>query len=283
MAVGTTRGKRRLGRFIKPIVERAGLTVDQLAAKTVCHPQTITRLLSGRSLPSGQRFATILAVLGATDDERAQALQLWAVADVDAGSIEHADDLPTQYRRFRLDEAEALREQTLDTVILPGILQTPEYTMELSRVVQDLLSSPDGGSRAVADRRSRLELLTRDRNPLILDAFIDEFALRRPIGGPEVMSAQYNHLLSLNTAHNVRIRYLPSALGAYGPLSGEIISLGFHEDDEPDAVYLGHFAGTVPVTKPKQLMALSRLFERLTDIAASTEDTSEFIRELCRE
>src|SRR2546428_308982 len=130
MAVGTTRGKRRLGRFVRPILERSGLKTDEVASKAVCEVQTITRMLSGRSLPGRQRFATILAVIDATDEEREHALQLYQVADVDTAVIEHAGELTPKYLRFRMDEAEASTERTIDTVVVPGLLQTPEYAAE---------------------------------------------------------------------------------------------------------------------------------------------------------
>ncbi len=132
MAVGTTRGKRRLGRFIKPMRLRSGLSADQVAERASCSAQTVYRLEAGEALPSRLRIAAILAVLQATDDEREATFQLWEVADVDGGAIEHAEDLPVKYRRFRLDENEAVSERTLDMIVVPGLLQTHEYSKAMS-------------------------------------------------------------------------------------------------------------------------------------------------------
>src|SRR5262245_57055965 len=119
MAVGTTRGKRRLSRFVRPILERSGLKPNQVAKEAVCSPQTVNRLLSGNALPSRQRFDTILGVISATNEERDQAFQLYEVADTDTAVIEPADAPSAKYRRFRMDEAEASRERTHDTMIVP--------------------------------------------------------------------------------------------------------------------------------------------------------------------
>src|SRR3989442_413503 len=143
MAIGMTRGKRRLGRYVRPILERSGLKADEVAKRSACEAQTITRMLSGRSLPGHQRFLTILAVIGATDAEREHALQLYQFAGETTAVIEHADAPSANYRRFRMDEAEASEERTFDILIVPGPLQTPEYITAMARARRPLLRSAD--------------------------------------------------------------------------------------------------------------------------------------------
>lgn len=47
MTVGTTRSKRRLGRYLRPFLEYSGLKIDQLAEQSRCSRQTASRLFSG--------------------------------------------------------------------------------------------------------------------------------------------------------------------------------------------------------------------------------------------
>jgi hypothetical protein len=47
--------------------------------------------------------------------------------------IEHVANMVDQYRTFRRDEADAERARTLDDVIIPGFLQTADYTAEIWR------------------------------------------------------------------------------------------------------------------------------------------------------
>src|SRR5687767_6673045 len=104
MAIGSTRGKRRLGRFIRPIVERSGLKIEEVVKQSHVSRQTVFRLLSGDNLARWPAVSMILDVVGATAEERTRALQLWEVADVDPSVIEHVRDLPVNYKRFRMDE-----------------------------------------------------------------------------------------------------------------------------------------------------------------------------------
>jgi hypothetical protein len=61
MAVGATRGKKRLARYLKPLIEQADLQVDDLVQQVRCSRPTIFRLLSGDALPG---WPVVLAVLG---------------------------------------------------------------------------------------------------------------------------------------------------------------------------------------------------------------------------
>lgn len=278
MAVGTTRGKRRLGRFIRPILERSGLKPDAVAEKAICEVQTITRMLSGRSLPGRQRFATILAVIGATDEEREQALQLYHFANTDTAVIEHADAPSAKYRRFRMDEVEAVEERSLDTVIVSGLLQTPEYAEALARGRKRLLRSADWEQRAGGERRDRQALLHREHNPLALHALIHEAALRTVIGEPEIMKAQLDHLLAMGKLANVTMQVVPFGFGAHGAMTGPWFLLSFPEPDEPDMAYAEGVTGLDTIENPEDVAALTDIWLAIAKAAPSPTRSAEIIK-----
>lgn len=278
MAVGTTRGKRRLGRFVRPILERSGLKPDQIAEKAVCEVQTITRMLSGRSLPGRQRFVTILAVIGATDTEREHALQLYQFANTDTAVIEHADAPTAKYRRFRMDEAEAVQERTLDTVIVPGPLQIPEYAAALARGRRRLLRSADWEQRAGDERRDRQALLLREQNPLALHSLIHEAALRTVIGSPEIMVTQLDHLLAMGKLSNVTIQVVPFGFGAHGAMTGPWFLFSFPEPDEPDMAYAESVTGLDTIESPEDVAALSDTWQAIAKSAPSSTRSAEIIK-----
>lgn len=276
MAVGTTRGKRRLGRFIRPIRERSGLNAEEVAAKAQCSRQTVSRLEAGDHLPRQPLFRKLLSAIGATKEERVQALQLWEVAD--SSSVEHAAHLSANYQRFRLDEQEAVVERTLDTVIVPGLLQTPEYATAISNGAMRMLTSERWARLAASERRNRQKLLTRQRNPLELHALIDEAALRRMIGGPEVMAAQLDHLLTAATWPNVVIRVLPFDVGSYGPLSGPMMLLHFPEEDDSDSAYVESIVGVEIVAESSDVAALIAVWDDIAAAALSPKRSMEIIK-----
>jgi transcriptional regulator with XRE-family HTH domain len=275
MAVGTTRGKRRLGRFVKPIRLRSALKPEDVAELARCSRQTVTRLESGENLPRFHLFTTLLAVIGATPDEQAAALQLWDIADVDTANIEFVEDLPAKYRRFRLDESEAVLERTLDTVIIPGLLQAPDYVAALSRG-RRRLSSEGWTSRAAAERRERQELLTRENRPLELHALIHEGALFH--GESSVMISQLDHLLSMANLPNIKVQVVPANSPPHGAMSGPLFILSFPEHDEPDAMYVESVIGIESVGKSHDVVALSTVWDDIATAAPSPERSVEIIQ-----
>ncbi|HEY3608711.1 MAG TPA: helix-turn-helix transcriptional regulator [Pseudonocardiaceae bacterium] len=277
MVVGTTRGKRRLGRFVKPIRVRSGRKPDEIAALAVCSKQTVYRLESGDALPSLHRFTTVLEVIGATEDERRRALQLWEIADSDPAIIAHAGDLPVRYRRFRMDECEAIRERTLDTVIVPGMLQTADYAAEINRAARTRINRPASDALAAAERRDRQSLLFRANRPLVLHSLIDEGVLRRVIGGPSLLAAQLEHLLAMAEEPNITIQVVPFTFGAYGAMSGPITIFTFPEDGEPESAYLEYVTGGETLEDEADVSGLAAVWQEICAAAPAPEESARII------
>jgi transcriptional regulator with XRE-family HTH domain len=278
MAIGTTRGKRRLGRHITPIIKRSGLKAEEIAKQVRCSKQSVYRLQSGDALPRLHLLLSILGVIGANEEEWEKAVQLWEIADSDTTVIEFAEDLPVRYMRFRMDEAEAVRERTLDMVIMPGMLQTMEYASALWSAARRLIRNERWEERAVAERRDRQELLWRKENPLELHALIDEAALRRIIGSRGVMVAQLDHLIRVSELPNVTIQVTPLNLGAFGAYSGTMILLSYPEPDEPDSAYVESMAGGETVGDNESMAALSDVWKGIAAAAPSPDKSVKIIK-----
>lgn len=275
MAIGSTRGKRRLGRHIRPILDRSGLKVDEVVKQSRVSRPTITRMLSGEALARWPALSMVLDVIGATPEEKTRALQLWEVADVDPYAIEHARDLPAGYKRLRMDELEAVRERTLDSALIPGLLQTAGYAEAVARATHRQVIGDGWDSRAAAERADRQAALTR-KNPVDYHALVDEAALRRLVGGPEVMREQLDHLVAMAKRPNVAIQVLPYSVGAYGAQVGAMFLLDFAESDEPRAAYVEALTGMVPV-EDEEAEVLSAVWDDAARLALAEDDSAGLI------
>ncbi|ALG13246.1 helix-turn-helix domain-containing protein [Kibdelosporangium phytohabitans] len=278
MAIGTTRSKRRLGKYITPILKRSGLSPDDVAREVRCSKQSVYRLMSGDSLPRLPLLLAIIGAIGATDDERAKTLDLWDIADADKTVVQFADELPDRYMRFRLDEADAVRERTLDRVIMPGLLQTIAYAAALNQGTRQLLRRDGWEERAVSERRDRQEMVLRKKNPLHVHALIDEAALRRIIGNREVMIDQLDHLIEMTRMPNVTIQVLPLDLRAHGPYSGTMTLLSYPESDEPDSGYMESMVGCETVGDEAIVAALSSAWEDIAAAAPSPQRSVKILK-----
>ncbi|WP_433267440.1 helix-turn-helix domain-containing protein [Actinosynnema sp. CS-041913] len=277
MADGTTRGKRRLARFIKQLQDKSGLTAEEIARRTRVSRPTVTRLLQGTHLARWPSVSVILDELGAPPELKTFLLQMWEVADVDNALVEHAMALPIKYRRFRMDELEAYGERSLDTTYIHGLLQTAAYAEALAYASHRLIIGDTWDETAAAERLTRQQLLTRE-SPFALHALIDEAALRRIVGGPQVMREQLDHLVKAAALPNVTIQVLPFGVGAYGPLLSALVLLDFPEADAPCAAYTEEISGLAMLEEQHEVEPLDGIWRDAVAIALAPDQSVEFIR-----
>lgn len=275
-----TRRKMVFGRYMQALRERCEpkLTPEVLSNEIRVARTTIHRMEAGLTVPGYLLVRTLTEIYNASDAERTKAEQLWEAAKASTTRIEHVADMPAKYRAFRRDEMEASRERTLDTVIIPGLLQTADYAAAIRQGADRLNRSSGGASVASIERHSRQELLTRQDRPLELHALVDEVALHRMVGGLRVMTAQLDHLLAVGRWPNVTIQIVPFRLGAYGPMSGPFILLDYDDPDLPSAAYLEYVAGGETVENTDDVAALSDVWDRVAAAAPSVRRSTEIIR-----
>lgn len=254
------------------------MKIEQVAKEARCSRQTVSRLFTGDNLPRFHLFTTLLATLGVSGTDRDRALELWEIANADTVTIEHANDLPPTYMRFRMDEREAVRERTLDTVIVPGLLQTAAYAEAVSLANRERWKGEWDAETGVAERRDRQALLTRPERPLGLHALLDEVTLHRMVGGPKVMADQLDHLVEMSRQPNITIQVVPFVAGAYGAMSGPLYLLSFPEEDERDAAYVESLIGMATVENDEDVAALSAVWDGAAAVALPTEESVRAIR-----
>ncbi|MFD4533814.1 helix-turn-helix domain-containing protein [Kitasatospora sp. NPDC058492] len=120
-------------------------------------------------------------------------------------------------------EREAITVRLFDTDMVSGILQHPDY----SAAYEAGIVRRGEATQEQADERLALlaqRQLMLDRGTTI-HVVLDEGALRRPIGGREIMAMQLSHLESLCDHPNVIIQISPYRLAEDRPLSHPVTLL----------------------------------------------------------
>ncbi|WP_152551918.1 DUF5753 domain-containing protein [Actinokineospora spheciospongiae] len=267
----------------EPYVERAGYLDDiaALAAETRVSRQSIYRLLNGDNLISYHRFISVLTALGMDRAEREKAIEVYHLAEAATAEISDAESLPKAYARLRADESEASRARTVDTVLIPGLLQTTGYVAALSERSRILSPSHWEADRATAERRERQAVLTRKPHPLELHALIDEAAIRRRLGGTAAWREQLDHLLTMSEAENITIQVLPFVAGAYETMVSQLLILSFPEADEPDSVHMDlQGGGTSTVEDEDDVKRFSDAWLDVQQQCLPADESRRFIREV---
>ncbi|WP_329339560.1 helix-turn-helix transcriptional regulator [Streptomyces sp. NBC_01352] len=144
----------------------------------------------------------------------------------------------SKYREHFADAAEAETRATAireyASMLIPGLLQTPAYAEAVSHAYQPT-ATQEAIDALVTGRMERTRLLDDPTKPMLW-AVIDEAALRRVTGGPEVMAEALHHILALARRNRAIVQVLTFDAGAHPGMQGCVKLMDF--DDAPPLVYL---------------------------------------------
>ena len=159
----------------------------------------------------------------------------------------YGDVLPQWFRAYVDLESAATLIRTYEGQFIPGLLQTDDYMRAVVHGAH-LDESAEEVGRRVRLRMARQTLLTREHPPRLW-AVVDEAALRRPVGGREVMRGQVERLIDATKLPNVTLQILPFDRGAHPAMVGSFSILRFADRELPDVVYLEHLTNAVYLDK----------------------------------
>lgn len=263
---------RRL-RVAKDITrEQAGYAIRASHAK-------ISRLELGRVGFKERDVADLLTMYGVTDtEERAPLLTLARQASAPGWWHKYGDLLPNWFQVYvGLEEAASI-VRTYEVQFIPGLLQSPEYARAVIMLVHGAAAA-DEVDRRVALRMARQQRLNRPDAPTLW-AVMDEAVLRRPIGGPQVLRAQIDHLLDAVEMPNVKLQIMPFERGGHAAAGGPFSILRFPERDLPDVVYMEQLTSALYVDKLDETDHYMQVMDRLCIQAYSVSESKRFLRDL---
>ena len=125
-------------------------------------------------------------------------------------------------------------------------------------------------------------VLDRD-NPPAIHNVLDEAALHRAVGGPDVMTSQLAALAKASTQPNVTVQVLPFAAGASAALEGDFVILAFYDPEDPPVAYAEGLFGDLYLESKAELDRYTLAWTRLLDKALSPADSTTMIGELAKE
>jgi hypothetical protein len=184
------------------------------------------------------------------------------------------DILPAETIRFFAAEANASLIRSVQTVLVPGLFQTEEYSRALFAASG---RDPKRIERIIAARKERQRMLTRTTPPKIF-AILDQAVLHRRIGGIDVLRAQLERLLELARHPRISIQVMPFDRGAYPALSGAFDYLEFPDSTEPDVAFLdGGRGGMTWIDDPATVAGYQESFIEMEDLAAPHGELADYV------
>jgi transcriptional regulator with XRE-family HTH domain len=273
-SAGPTVQRLVLGGHLRRLREAAGMTTERAAVSIRGSHSKISRMEHGRVSFKERDISDLLTLYGVgPGDEREALLKLAREASTPGWWQGYSDILPHWVEPYFGLEAAATFIREYELQFVPGLLQTEDYARAVIRL-GTLTSGAEIDRRAKA-RVARQSLLHRE-NPPTLWAVLDEGALRRAIGGREVMRSQLEHLIEMCEHPAVTLQVLPFSAGAHRAMGGPFTILRYSEPDLRDVVFIEQLTSALYLDKPTEVDSYLEVIEEvclLADPSAKTPDT----------
>jgi len=266
---------------LRRLREAAGLTIQQSAQRLAISSAKLSRIENALVIVSQADVLQMLQFYGADEQLQDTLIQI-------AREARQKGWWQANYSDLRIPqlvglETEATTLRVYSGMLVPGLLQIPDYTRAVLRAVRlDLKQQQEEIERLVELRMARHTILTQDAPPAIW-VVLDEVALRRPVGGPEVMRRQLQHLTEMAAARNITLQLLPYGVGEHSGMSGAFTIIGFPEPADPDVVFIENPMRDLYLEEPHEISQYTSMFDHIRAAALSPADSTTFFAKVARE
>lgn len=273
----TLRG-RRLAAELRKLRTRAGLSQAEAARRVGWSKSKISRIEEPATRPADDDVRALLQLYGLDAARHAAILQLnkdswqrgWWTAYGDAFTD-----------NFVMLEDQAPRILTYETMLIPGLLQTPDYARTLMRELRE--GDDEDLDRLVAARMTRKAIFSR-ANPPEAHFVIHEAALRQVVGDRELMRKQLSELWSAAVERpTVTIQVLPFDVPCPRGLIGSFILFVHPDDHGLDVGHMEGQSGEWYAESNDQLTGLRVAFEDVSTAALPPTESAEWLAARTRE
>jgi transcriptional regulator with XRE-family HTH domain len=270
-----------LGSQLRMLREVKGITREEAGYAIRASGSKISRMELGRVSFKERDVTDLLNLYGVDEDETATLVALAVQANTPGWWHKYGDVLPDWFQVYvGLEEAASLI-RLYEVQFVPGLLQTADYARAVVRLGQPG-AAPEEIERRISLRMGRQELLTKPGGPRLW-AIVDEAALRRPIGGKEVMRAQLEQLILATEEPQVTLQVMPFRSGGHAAEAGAFTIMRFPEPDLPDVVYLEQLTSALYLDKRDDVEKYTEVMERLSVESESPERSVDILSGMLEE
>jgi transcriptional regulator with XRE-family HTH domain len=268
--------RRALADRLRELRLDAGLTAKDLAARARWERTKVSKIEHGVRPPSAENIRIWCRVCGAEDEAADLVASLRAAEGmwVEWRRMERAG--LTQAQEARLPLYERTRQfRAYASWVLPGLLQTEDYTRAALRMAQRRRRLVDDVDGAVAARMQRQRVLRRPGKTFAF--LVEESVLRAGFGGSEVMTAQLEHLIDVGSLPSVSLGVVPAGpeRDSARPVEGFWIF-----DSEQVNVEL--VSGFLTISQPREVAMYAQTFADLGEAAVYGPEARELISSVAK-
>ncbi|MFJ9573663.1 helix-turn-helix domain-containing protein [Streptomyces bacillaris] len=274
--------RRRLGAELKRLREKAGVSMEDAAERIGGDKPKISRQENGRQGVSKLEIEALLALYGVSDDRLRTALTTLAREGRRKGWwAQYGDILTAGFQEWLSIESDAARILAFQPMLVPGLLQTVEYGMEVIRCAEKDATQAKRDSYLEV-RKVRQEIFARDNPPQYV-CLLDEAVLRREVGGPAVMAAQLARILEVNNPPKLTIQVVPFGQGWHAGMHGPFNIYNYPDPMDLDVVNLDYLDGALYLEEDDSVKRYQLAFDELRGTALNTPQSIELVSSVQRE
>jgi transcriptional regulator with XRE-family HTH domain len=238
----------------------AGLTAIALAATLGWHRTKVSRIEHASRPPS---IGDIRAWCRACDAEDQSDDLLAAARTIEDAYVQWQRVTRAGLRRLQESYVPLYERTRLMRVycsqMVPGLLQTPEYTTALFTAIIEHKGMANDIAEAVPARMARARVLREGDHRFAF--LVEEAVLRYGLGGADVMAAQLGHLLESMTLPSVSFGIVP-----FSASRRQLVSENFQIFDQARA-HVELMSAKVTITAPSEIRLYAKAFETLAGMA----------------
>ncbi|TJZ52100.1 helix-turn-helix domain-containing protein [Streptomyces piniterrae] len=272
--VNPTVRRRRLGQELRRLRELKGMTAEEVAERLLVSQSKISRLENGRRSISQRDVRDLCGVYEVDDHRIVDSLMQMAKDSRQQGWWHAFGDIP--YSVYIGLETEAASLRVYESLLVPGLLQTPSYAEAvIPGTVPEL--APEPLEKRIQVRMRRQERVNDSKRPLRLWVVMDEAALRRVVGSHLIMREQLDHLVEMSHLPHVTVQVLPYDTGAHAGMSGTFSILEFDDASDSSVVYIEGVTSDLYLEKTNDVHKYTIMYEHLRAQALNADQSREFI------
>lgn len=280
--VGPTVARELVRSRLKALREASELSSATVAEHTGWSTSKLNRIENGEVTVQPFELRALLSYYGVAEGEVATLARLSRVSRARQWYSKHR--LEGDFQRFVAYEYEASVINIWQILFFPGLLQTEEYARAITAL--SMRRSPDHEDvlsrvKLRMDRQQEFrERLTRPHPPRIV-AVIDESVLHRPVGGPDCLRRQIDHVLDLaeRQPEVYTIAVTPMDLAHHSGLGGTFELLQFDTPGHDDVLYVEAAAGASSLQmSPVEDSLFRAIMQDLLTYGRTGDEAIEMIR-----
>lgn len=274
-----TAKRRRLAVELRGLREMAGLSGRELANRIGVSQSKVSRIESGRTVPSLQEVADWAEAAQVSDDRREWLVAMTRAVFTDVQPWRASSASSHIQAEVKERERRARLIRIYQPSVVPGLLQTADYARRVYS-----LALPDRDheiAAAVAGRMERQVVLYESERRF--EIVMAEAALRWRPGSLGSQRAQLDRIMAVSTLGNVSIGVIPQSAQATAPAPHVFIVYAENDGDLDDFVEVETVHANLIVNDLDDVAIYQQKWSMLCRSAIFGDDMRKYVAELSAE